>query len=230
MDRVCRTKRPYMRLYTADWRDGTRGLSFEVQGFYFRILTLLHDGEDVPADACRLAVMLQCNPRTVAKLLPVLFTAGKLFNADGLLKNPRMEREASAASAPIEPEFSANSARTNRKAEQNQGGQNRSISISRYKRSKSLLEPATTVRRPDPLNFTFDESEGRRIRPPPVIPRYVSEAALDRVRDLAPGWDRQFLLAKFSAWDGSRSARDLDRAFLGWVPRFVKSQTAGGWQ
>jgi hypothetical protein len=59
----------------------------------------------------------------------------------------------------------------------------------------------------------------------PALPaRFVSEDALEKVRKLAPGWDRQALLAKFNAWPGSKTARDLDAAFLGWVPKFTKGQ------
>lgn len=61
-----------------------------------------------------------------------------------------------------------------------------------------------------------------------VIPRYVTEAALDRVAKLAPGWDRQFLLRKFLEWPPSANAVDLDKAFLGWVPKFTKGKSPGG--
>jgi len=54
--------------------------------------------------------------------------------------------------------------------------------------------------------------------------RFVSEAALDRVRAIAPGWDRQFLLRAFLAWDGSKTARNMDAAFVGWVPKFTKGK------
>lgn len=55
--------------------------------------------------------------------------------------------------------------------------------------------------------------------------RFVSEEALDRVRSVAPGWDRQFLLTKFLEWPKSANARDLDAAFLGWAKTFTKGKT-----
>jgi hypothetical protein len=66
-----------------------------------------------------------------------------------------------------------------------------------------------------------DDATNRR---PAAIHRFVSENALDRVREIAPGWDRQWLLAKFLAWPGSRKAENMDAAFLGWVKRFTKGK------
>lgn len=86
-------KRPYMRLFTSDYRDGTANLSFELQGFYFRILTYLHDGEAVPSDPIALARFMQCNARTTRAFLPKLFALGKLYESNGLLRNPRIDRE-----------------------------------------------------------------------------------------------------------------------------------------
>lgn len=45
-----------------------------------------------------------------------------------------------------------------------------------------------------------------RRRIPATVPRYVSEHALDQVRLIAPGWDRQYLLHHFMAWEGSAQA------------------------
>jgi uncharacterized protein YdaU (DUF1376 family) len=109
-----------MKLFTSDYRDGTAQLSFDVQGFYIRILTYLNDGDLVPSDPSALARFLQCNARTVRKLLPPLLASGKLFQ-DGLeLKNPRIERELEANSTPIQLEFDANSEARNPKSESNQ--------------------------------------------------------------------------------------------------------------
>jgi hypothetical protein len=58
-------------------------------------------------------------------------------------------------------------------------------------------------------------------RRPAAVHRFVSESALDRARDLAPGWDRQMLLATFLKWPGSRTAENMDAAFLGWVKSFT---------
>ena len=66
----------------------------------------------------------------------------------------------------------------------------------------------------------------KRKRQPAALPRFVSEDTLDRVRSIAPSWDRQRLLAKFLEWPGSRNARNMDAAFLGWVSSFTKGKEA----
>jgi hypothetical protein len=56
----------------------------------------------------------------------------------------------------------------------------------------------------------------------------ISEDALDKVREIAPGWDRQFLAARYRAWmEGRERPKKPDAAFLGWVRRFTKSKPPG---
>lgn len=57
--------------------------------------------------------------------------------------------------------------------------------------------------------------------------RDVSDWALDQVRKIAPGWDRQDLLRRFLAWPGSSAANDIDAAFLGWVRRVTHGRRPG---
>jgi hypothetical protein len=71
------------------------------------------------------------------------------------------------------------------------------------------------------INKAVDDTTNRR---PAALHRFVSEAALDQVRAVAPGWDRQWLLARFLAWPGSKQARDMDKAFLAWVRSFTKGK------
>lgn len=138
---ICKTgKRPFMRLFTSDYRDGTAQLSFELQGFYFRILTYLHDGERVPADAAELARFLQCSPRTTRAFVPKLIAAGKLYEANGELRNKRVDRDLEPMSAsdeteleptsnPIEPEVEPNSGRESQIIESNQSQQKHTMEI-----------------------------------------------------------------------------------------------------
>lgn len=64
----------------------------------------------------------------------------------------------------------------------------------------------------------FDESGRKR---PARVERFVSEDALNRVRSIAPKWDRQMLLRKFLDWPGSAKATNMDGAFIGWVKKFT---------
>lgn len=71
----------------------------------------------------------------------------------------------------------------------------------------------------------FDGSARKRATPAHVQ-KYVSEDALDKLRTIAPNWDRQWLLAKFLEWPSSKSANNMDAAFLGWAKTFTKGKSA----
>ncbi len=56
-------------------------------------------------------------------------------------------------------------------------------------------------------------------------PPLVSEDALDKVRAVAPGWDRQFLAARYREWmSGKDFPNNPDAAFLGWCKKFTKGK------
>jgi len=150
------SKRPFMRLFTSDYRDGTAQLSFEQKGFYMQILTLLHDGERVPADARKLAVMMQCDPRTAARLTASLISAGKLYEDNGELRNKRIDRDLEptsdespadfAATSPgLQADFSEKSRRTFQKPKSNQQPKNHTMEIT-TSISNSIPEEPRTVR------------------------------------------------------------------------------------
>lgn len=133
-------KRPFMKLFTSDYRDGTASLPFEQKGFYMQVLTLLHDGERVPADPKKLGVMMQCDPRTAARISRALIAAGKLYELDGELRNKRIDRDFEPTSAEdrsdfaetsagLQPEVQEKSERKNPKPESNQCPENRTMEI-----------------------------------------------------------------------------------------------------
>lgn len=62
---------------------------------------------------------------------------------------------------------------------------------------------------------------------PAVVRRFVSEDALNRVREVAPGWDRQMLLQRFTDWPPSQTARNMDAAFLGWAKKYTGGKQPG---
>lgn len=54
---------------------------------------------------------------------------------------------------------------------------------------------------------------------------YVSDDALDKVRSVAPGWDRQWLLLRYQQWSHGKAApANIDAAFLGWAKKFTKGK------
>lgn len=58
-------------------------------------------------------------------------------------------------------------------------------------------------------------------------PYEPSDAVLAQLRTLAPGWDRQSLLAQYREWaKGKTAPNNPHGAFLGWVKRFTKGKAA----
>jgi Initiator Replication protein len=56
-------------------------------------------------------------------------------------------------------------------------------------------------------------------------PYEPTDAVLDQLRTLAPGWDRQALLAAYRAWNKGKAQPDNPHgAFIGWVKRFTKKK------
>ena len=51
-----------------------------------------------------------------------------------------------------------------------------------------------------------------------------TEAVLDQIRTIAPGWDRQALLAQYRDWSrGKTTPQNPHGAFIGWIKRCVKN-------
>jgi Initiator Replication protein len=62
--------------------------------------------------------------------------------------------------------------------------------------------------------------------PPPMTdaPYQPTDAVLNQIRTIAPGWDRQALLAQYREWSrGKTTPQNPHGAFIGWIKRFVKS-------
>jgi hypothetical protein len=58
-------------------------------------------------------------------------------------------------------------------------------------------------------------------------PYEPSDAVLNQLRTLAPGWDRQALLAQYREWcKGKEPPAKPHGAFVGWVKRFTKGKAA----
>lgn len=58
-------------------------------------------------------------------------------------------------------------------------------------------------------------------------PYEPTDAVLEQLRTIAPGWDRQNLLAQYREWSRGKAAPDNPHgAFIGWVKKFIKKQAA----
>jgi hypothetical protein len=54
-----------------------------------------------------------------------------------------------------------------------------------------------------------------------------TDAVLEQLRTIAPGWDRQGLIAQYREWSRGKAAPDNPHgAFIGWAKKFIKKQAA----
>jgi Initiator Replication protein len=59
----------------------------------------------------------------------------------------------------------------------------------------------------------------------PGVPYEPTDAVLSQLRTIAPGWDRQALLAQYRQWSKGKAApANPHGAFIGWVKRFTKGK------
>ena len=94
----------------------------------------------------------------------------------------------------------------------------------------------------DAGQVTFYHREGRMaefVKPPAPVPVIealeppapskrsimLSESAIDRVKDLAPGWDKYYLERAYCAWAADKEpAHNEDARFFGWAKSFTKGK------
>jgi hypothetical protein len=87
---------------------------------------------------------------------------------------------------------------------------------SRDERDAKLQGKARRARRFDPAAV-----------PGGGAPYQPSDEVLEKLREIAPGWDRQALLARYAEWSrGKEPAKNPHGAFLGWAKRFTKDKRA----
>jgi hypothetical protein len=60
----------------------------------------------------------------------------------------------------------------------------------------------------------------------PGAPYEPTDAVLDQLLTIAPGWDRQALVARYRQWSkGKKAADNPHGAFIGWAKRFAKGKS-----
>lgn len=213
---------PFMQVYTSDWTAGTIGFTLEQRGFYFEALKTMWEMKGgLPDDIKWLSCALRCDPRTARRLRSFLINKRKLKHRNNLLINERMEKEIARWKRKVRPNFGRSSAEVQPKLGQ--------IFSEMPMKSTVVPFPPPDIRIQNPESREEDRSfrSGDEIeRRPARAPKFVSEQALDAVRKIAPGWDRQVLLRKFLDWPKAQEPNDYDKAFLAWVRKFTKGQRA----
>ena len=212
---------PWYKRYARDFFEDTRDLSPEQRGLYNDVIDLIYMAEGPIKDDDRLLAFRMCvDVRKWRRIRKALLATGKLFITRGQLHNKRaravlaqreIERRSmgrrGVAPSDVDPDLFENINPIN------------GTSRPRYPSS----DQSESER--DDRSFEPRVIDGGKSRPA-TLPRYVSEAALDQVRKIAPTWDRQALLKQFMDWKGSKNAIDMDKAFLGWVRKFTKGKAA----
>lgn len=215
---------PWYKRYARDFHEGTRELTLEERGAYSDIIDLIfmHDGP-IRDEPKWIAHKLCIDVRKWRLLRKRLFAAGKLFITPHGIHNARAaevlsEREALRArlgrrgesGGDTPPDLFGNVNDFNGRSSTRSASSDRSDQLESEREDRSF-EPVVI--------------EGGKSRPA-QLPRYVSEGALDQVKKIAPGFDRQNLLREFLAWDGSKKAIDMDKAFIGWVRKVTRGRAA----
>lgn len=214
---------PFMQFYTSDWTAGTIGFTLEQRGFYLEALKTMWEQKDGLLDDMKwLGCALRCDPRTARRLRSFLLNKGKLHVRNNLLINPRMMREIAKWKRRQE-------AKSGRSSGEDQPKLDLIFPENPIESTAPIELPNSSSSHPDSEKkdrsfepVVIDGGKGR----PSYILHDVSEDALDQVKALAPGWDRQMLRRKFLDWPGSKNAINMDRAFLGWVKKFTKGKAA----
>jgi hypothetical protein len=90
-----------------------------------------------------------------------------------------------------------------------------------------LPERATAAALPAPRPASPRTSQGPSETSRDGVKRAISADALEKVRSVAPGWDKYYLLETYAGWI-ERTSMALpnapDKAFLGWAKRFTKGK------
>lgn len=215
---------PWYKRYPRDYFDDTRELTPEQRGLYNDAIELMYMAEGPIKDDNRLLAFKMCVDmrtwkRVRAHLLSVgmlYITSGKLFNkrVKTILAQRELERSSMGARGLAKPLVQCDLFENHNEINGPARASSPDIEIDKKKEDKSILSFEPRV---------IDGGKSLPAR----IHRYVSEDALNQVKTLAPGWDRQFLLKQFMDWPPSTSSEtDIDTLFIRWIPKFTKGKKA----
>lgn len=230
---------PWFKCYPERWLEDTRRLKPVERALYFDFLCLMykHDGP-LPNDDKWISHQLCVSQRAWRPVKDLLIQAGKIVVVGDTLTNPRasIELASRANRERTNAEIAANRERTKRENSEKANEINESKAGACFPRATDQDQQkldgdpgkGKIIHLRDSKDRSFEASPDVDKSPsrPAAVPRFVSERALDQVRSIAPGWDRQHLLRKFLDWDGSKHARNPDKAFLAWVRSFTKGKAA----
>lgn len=84
----------YAKFFPSDWRTGCMILNLEEEGLYIRVCMFMYDtGTAIPDDDQKAARLLNVQVQKYQKVMASLIAKGKIFRAQGLLINERVQEE-----------------------------------------------------------------------------------------------------------------------------------------
>lgn len=96
-------KPPWVKWYAEKFLQGIAGLSVEEIGVYSLLLNLIYEtNAPIKEDIPRLSARCRMRPSSFLKVLESLDALGKVIRVDGLISNPRAERELEVRSKVLE--------------------------------------------------------------------------------------------------------------------------------
>lgn len=230
-----KTQMPWFKKYVDAYLEGTRLLSPEARGIYEDCLCLIYKYDrELPKDDDWMSHQLHVKVRVWRKVRDVLIACGKLIDTGTGYMNERAKVECDARS-------SQRSKKINSAEKREEIRRSEPEFVFKNNKTKPQLTLVETPQQGLHACARSDQSdqkkEDRSLKPmgvddgktrPAQTPRFVSEDALNKVKEIpsARGWDRQALLAKFLKWPKSKTAVDMDEAFLGWVRSFTNGRAA----
>jgi uncharacterized protein YdaU (DUF1376 family) len=220
------SKFPSMPVFVDAFLADTIHLNAEETGAYTTLLYVAWKmpGNRLPDVDKHLAKWARCTPKRWKKIKPTIMAFWQL--SDGFWTQKRLHREFQYVSdrAARSRQNGALGGRPNTgktSVSDNPAG----YSQDTQKQTQNVTHSKAPIHIPNPKGYQNIPSD--EVRPAPVY-KFVSEAALNEVPKIAPGWDRQELLTRFMNWKGSRNARDMDAAFKAWVKKITNGKPPRG--
>lgn len=214
---------PWYKRYPRDFYEDTRELKPDERGIYNDIVDLIYMAEGpIPDDPRALSHKLFCDTRVWLRIRSRLLATGKLFITRGKLHNKRCQEV--LATRELERRSKGRCSAPTTYVQCDLFGKDNEINDPM--RVNSPYIEIDKESKKDNRSFEPRVIDGGKSQPA-MIHRFVSEAALDQVRSVAPGWDRQALLRKFMDWPESKtSPTDMDTLFIRWARKYTKGKKA----
>ena len=216
-------------LYPVEWLVKTAHMTPEQRGVFITVCCLIYsDRGAIEPDYKRIANMSNCSVRFAKSIVQNLVDKKDLkINSDGKIDQERCERELKKKRTHLE-----NSAEGGRKRAENmsKSNENNVVSLSDHVASQPTLtlplSPNLESIKPIPVltaakggSGSLEMDEGRKWFFEP------SDETYERLRSVAPGWDRQYLLNTYRDFSKGREKPNVpDAAFLGWAKKFTKGK------